>query len=160
MFNSKYKRIIATSFSVFLATSSVFTLTFSTNAEANSTCRVSLSTGNLDRAVDQYCQTRADVTRPDPNAEKGDPGWIPYFFENPDECDLGISFPDLIPDINIDISRINSCEILKAVSANAVQQVNEKFSEIEQQVDEATGGDINEDIDLTAPIRDRVGGGG
>lgn len=160
MHNIKTKRTFTAALSAVMLLSSVPLLTYSESAEANSTCRFRVSTGNLDRAVDQYCQSRADVTRPDPNAERGDPGWIPYFFENPDECDLGLSFPDLIPDINIDLSRINSCEILKAVSANAVNQVNEKFSEIEGQVNEATGGDIDEEIDLTDPIEDRIGGGG
>lgn len=157
MSKSFVKKLIATSLSISVSLSPIYALSFSSTAEA-STCRLKISTGNLDQAVDRYCQTRADVTRPDPNAEKGEPGWIPYFFENPDECDLGLSFPDLIPDINIDISKINSCEILKAVSSNAVKQVNEKFTEIEGQVKEVTDGDIDEDIDLNDPITRRTGG--
>lgn len=130
-------------------------VTFSPVAEANGTCRVVVSSA-AQQALTNYCNTRADVTRPDPNAEKGEPGWIPYFFENPDECDLGISFPDLIPDINIDLKKINSCEILKAVSKNAVNKVNEKFSEIESDVNGATGGDVDVTVDVNDKVNDRI----
>lgn len=165
MFKSKNQKktyqgnALVASLSAILVLSSIPLITYSGSAEANSTCRVRVSTGNLNQAVDQYCANRADVTRPDPNAERGSPGWIPYFFENPDECDLGISFPSLFPNINIDISKLNSCEILKAVSSNAVEQVNKRFTEIENNVREATGGDIDESIDLNDPVRRRAGGG-
>lgn len=158
MFKLKKNTRLAYALSAVIITSPISMLTVSSDAEASSTCRFRVATSNLNQGVEQYCNTRADTTKPDPNAERGDPGWIPYFFENPDECDLGLNFPDLLPDINIDFSKINSCEILKAVSSNAVNQVNEKFSEIEGQVNEATGGDIDVDVDLQDPIDRRVGG--
>lgn len=133
-------------------------ITFSPNAEAN-TCRIRANTGALNQAVRDYCQNRADTTRPNPNAEKGEVGWIPYFFENPDECDLGINFPDLIPDFNFSLSKINSCEILRAVSAKAVSAVNTKFNEIEGDLREATGGDFDKNVDLGDIVGDRIGGG-
>jgi hypothetical protein len=121
-----------------------------------STCRLIADTSALDSAVEAYCNTRANVEAPDPDAEEGEPGWIPYFFENPDECDLGVSFPDLIPDFSLDISKINSCDILKAVSENAVEQVNEKFDEIEADVTDATGGDVDVDVDIDDEVDDRI----
>jgi hypothetical protein len=153
--NKKSPKLSASILSAIILSSSLPMLTISSSAQA-STCRLTANTGALDSAVERYCNTRANVDAPDPNAEKGDPGWIPYFFENPDECDLGISFPDLIPDFNLDISKINSCDILKAVSSNAVEQVNEKFSEIESDVNAATGGDVDIDVDLDDEVNNRI----
>jgi hypothetical protein len=158
VFNSKRKpksKIAANILSAIILASSIPAITVSSAASAG-TCRLSVDTSSYNDAIDRYCDTQADVTTPDFTAERGDPGWIPYFFENPDECDLGISFPDLIPDFNFDLSKINSCEILKAVSSNAVDQVNQKFSEIEGDVRETTGGDIDIDIDIGDEVDDRV----
>jgi len=151
--------------SKFIATSALLTVIaqsflFVSSAQASSTCRLKVSTGAIEQYSVNYCNSRADVSRPDPNAEKGDPGWIPYFFENPDECDLGLSFPDLIPDISVDLKKINSCELLKAASQNAVNQVNKRFSEIEGDVKDLTGGDITEEIDLGKEIDRRVNNDG
>ncbi len=123
-------------------------------AEAASTCRLVIDTSHTNNAIRDYCNTRADTSSPDPEAEQGELGWIPMFFTNPDECDLGLAFPDLIPDFGIDISQINSCEILKAVSANAVNQVNEKFNEIEQDIDDTVG-----DGTVVVDPNDYTGGG-
>lgn len=128
---------------------------YSSKAEAASTCRLVIDSSHTNNAIRDYCNSRADTTSPDPEAEQGELGWIPMFFTNPDQCDLGLAFPDLIPDFGIDISKINSCEILKAVSANAVNQVNEKFSEIEKDIDDTVG-----DGTIEIDPGDYTGGGG
>lgn len=130
----------------------------SPEASAANTCRLSIDTSHTNEAVAQFCRNRANTDSPDPEAQQGDLGWIPMFFVNPDECDLGLAFPDLIPDFGLDISKINSCEILKAVSKNAVNQVNEKFADIEKEIDDAVGdGQIEINPDDLLP---EVGGGG
>lgn len=84
----------------------------------------------------------------------------PFVYRNPDaSCDLGFSFPGL-PAFGMDISGLDSCQILRSVTDDLVNQINDGMqTAIDDAVDETTGGDTQYDFDLNEEITTGGGGG-
>jgi hypothetical protein len=136
--------------SIFIVTA-LYITPFSEALAVEDSCTSVSAVEQVQRQIEEsYCDSGAvNLERPDPDAEEGEEGWIPHFFVNPDECNLSLDFPDLLPDFGFDLDKLNSCQLIKAVSKNALDQVDEKFNEIENNVQgQYNDNGVNDNIDI------------
>tara|TARA_B100000749_G_C18442624_1_gene472911 strand:- start:560 stop:1039 length:480 start_codon:yes stop_codon:yes gene_type:complete len=126
-------------------------MSFTSNAEANIYCKTKKAIANIESSLLEACESGdlVNTETPNPDAEPGDPDYLGWFFTIPEDmqCDLGLNLPDLDFGLDFGLGKLNVCNVLKKVSENAVEQVNEEFDRIEQQIDDAEEG-INDDIDV------------
>lgn len=130
---------------IVLSSMTLLSTTYSTEAEAVTPgCQVKQAKERLSNILSGYCEndTLINTDEVDPNAQEGEPGWSSWFFEIPEDqkCDLGLEFPDLIPDFDFGLERLNVCNVLQKVSSNAVEKINEEFDRVENQVDNIEDG--------------------
>ncbi|MFS1426290.1 hypothetical protein LMH73_003645 [Vibrio splendidus] len=96
-------------------------------------------------------QYKIDTTN---KAEKSD-----YWSDSEDtKCDLGFEFPSL-PGFSIDLSKLNACEIMQAVTEEVVDEVNETTQGAIDNITENVTGDkdgIDMDIDPNDTIIDEL----
>lgn len=85
----------------------------------------------------------------------------PFVYTNPDAgCDLGFSMPGL-PNIGLGLEGIDACKILKAVTGEMVDDVNQQMQDaVDDAVNEVTNGNNEVDVDLGDIIIDEIEVGG
>lgn len=141
---------------IILASTTFLSTTYAPEASASVMspgCQIEKAKKKMENILQGYCEDEEQINTEevDSNAEEGEPGWSSWFFEIPEDqrCDLGLEFPDLIPDFDFGLGRINVCNVLQKVSANAVGKINEEFDRIENQVNDIENG-VNDygNIDL------------
>jgi len=126
---------------------------FSADIEAQDHCQVKKWKERTANLFEDYCNDERliNTENPDPNAEVDEPGYSSWFFEIPEDqkCDLGLEFPDLMPNFDFGFEGFNVCNIIQKVSANAVSEINEEFDRVEGIVNDVENG-VNEygEIDL------------
>lgn len=124
-----------------LAAISLSATMYSKDADAGIYCDAKAKMEGLTDVLRDFCNNEdlVDNSVPDPEAEEGEPGWTSWFFEIPEDqkCDLGLEFPDLSFDLDFGLERLNVCNVLKTVTENAVEQVNEEFEAIENEIEDA-----------------------
>jgi hypothetical protein len=133
------------------------------NAAVPPVAEVSLSrgcTGEFKRKIDDYFVVAIPgvCSQLDTENKYED---SPYMWINPDaSCDLGLSMPGL-PNIGFGLDGFDSCKILKAVTGDMVEKVNQEMrGAVDEALQEITDGKTQFDLDLTDIAIGEIEGGG